>query len=286
MKISTVSAWLMLALSVLSAQANERFILNGPMELKVLNRGILEHVANLPAGTIIDVSSRDHLPPMRYVSDSRRILFSRSGWVRVDHFELNFRPRYGSEIEYAEDRMMRNRGYENFYISDVYLQRATPIIPDRRPVHYTTTRGNYNSYEVCYTQPRTAWVTVRDDQARVGRRNTAIGVGAAVAGILLGNSNNRDARNVGTVLTIGGAALATVGLVQISNSKDPITVYNEECRQHYVRDPQVRYVTIQNQRCTTERYYSRSWDREVEYFQTTCSSSRYYSFERHSDFWY
>lgn len=282
---------ILLLSTVLTSQVfgAESYRLNRSIELKRFYRGVLEHIAVLPPGTEVTIDSRSKMGRgTRYEDLNRMIYPSRGEWVELIDFRLNFRPSRGSDLEYADHQVGRGSRHDRFYVSDQLYSLAS-YVPPARPVYtprptYTTT--SYNAYEVCYVQPRTQWVTVRDEQARAGRRNTAIGVGAAVAGVLLGNSNDRGTRNLGTVLTVGGAALATVGLVQISNSKDPITTYNEDCRQYYTRDTQVRYVTIQNQRCTTERYYSRSWDREVEYFQTTCSNARYYSFERNSDFWY
>lgn len=274
-----------------TAFANETFTLKQSIELKRFYRGVLEHVAVLPPGTRVSVDSYSKLSRgTQYEDVTRRIFRSRGEWVELVDFRLNFRPMRGTDLDYAQMDLERGSRRDRFYISETFYQFSDYFAPPRPAPVYTPrptyTNTGYNSYEVCYVQPRTQWVTVRDEQARAGRRNTAIGIGATVAGILLGNSSDRGTRNLGTVLTVGGAALATVGLVQISSAKDPITTYNDECRQYYTRDTQVRYVTIENQRCTTERYYSRSWDREVEYFQTTCSSQRYYSFERNSQFWY
>lgn len=277
--------------SLASSQAKELFTLTKSVELKRYYRGVLEHVAILPPGTDVTIDSYSRLSrSTRYEDVTRRIFRSRNEWIELVDFRLNFRPIRGTDLDYAQMDLERRTHRDRFFISETFTHFSDDFAPSSpapiyspRPIY---NHSGYDTYEVCYAQPRTQWVTVRDEQARAGRTNTAIGIGAAVAGILLGNSSDRGTRNLGTVLTIGGAALATVGLVQISHAKDPITTYNDECRQYYTRDTQVRYVTIENQRCTTERYYSRSWDREVEYFQTTCSSQRYYSFERNSQFWY
>jgi hypothetical protein len=279
-------------LMAMNAWASDLYELRSPMDVKMLYRGVLEHVAVLPAGTVVTVDFFDTLPRTRYQQQNGRILMSQRGWVSVENIQFSRHPRRGSDQEYALG-LLGPRSRASLFVSEAIPELSRYIgSNNRRPVRpapapvYVPARPAYNMYEVCYEQPRTQWVTVKEEQARAGRRNTAIGAGAAIAGIILGGSNNRDVRNIGTAITIGGAALATVGLVQLSNSQGPVTVYDTTCEQYYIRDTRTRTVMINNQRCVTERYYSHSWDRQVEYFTTTCQGSRYYSFERHPDFWY
>jgi hypothetical protein len=275
------------------AMARDSYRLNQAMDVKILHRGLLEQAVQLPAGTIVEVDFSDSIGPQRYIERNGRVVMSRGGWVRLRNIELNRAPRYGSELEYGVSRFQQNSRFDDYFISSGIGQMASLIRSNRgyvtsAPVHTTTrtvTTTSFNSYEVCYSQPRTVWVTQNEAQARAGRRNALIGTGAAIAGILLSGSNDRGVSNVGTAIAVGGAAMAVVGLVQVSSSQNPITVHDQRCDQYYTRDTQVRTVYIDNRRCTTERYYSRSWDREVEYFQTTCSGSRYYTFERNSQIW-
>jgi len=278
----------------LAAQAQERYRLSQPLEVRTMYRGVLEQSMELPTGTILEIDSFENIGRARYVTQNGQILTSRRGWVRVHNIELNRQPRYGSELEYGMDRFLRRTSREAYYVSEaidqlgVRLGRVTryepipqPRVQDRVVVRDTS----FNSYEACYTQPRTQWVTMNQRQRSNGNRNALIGTGLAIGGLILSGSNDNGVRDLGRVVAVGGAALAVVGLVQVSNSQSPVTVYDTRCEQYYVRDTQVRTVYIENQRCSTERYYSRSWDREVEYFQTTCSGNRYYSFERNSQIW-
>lgn len=291
MRIGHLVKSTMLFFVVLSAQAFERYELTTPIDLKVYYRGVLEHVAQLPVGTQVDVDFMNRLGRVPYeTTPGGRIVHSRRGWVGVEGIRPVRRPHYGSDLEYAMRRVNARQYDEQFYVSEAipslahFVRAPRPTPPVVRPIH--TPAPGYNMYERCYVEPRTHWVTQKEEQARHGRRNTAIGAGAAVIGLILGGSNDSGVRNIGTALTIGGAALAAVGLVQMGTAQSPVTVYEQQCDQYYVRDTRVRTVTYQSQRCTTERYYSRSWDREVEYFQTTCSGTTYYSFERNPELWY
>lgn len=293
-KVQSLVALVIFCLSF-KAMAYESYRLTSPIDLKVYDRGVMVQLAQLPVGTILEIDQRDRLGPTRFERQNGSIAYSQRGWVGVVNIELARSPRFHSDLEYAYNRFYRPHRGDRFYVSVAidqlarYLGSTAPRRP--APPVYTPApvppRGGVNMYEVCYERPRTQWVTTREDQARAGRRNTAIGAGAAVVGIILGGSNNGDLRNLGTALTIGGAALATVGLVQSSNARSPITVYDQSCETYYTRDTRTRTVMISGQRCVTERYYSRSWNHEVEYFQTTChGGQRFHSFERHPDFWY
>jgi hypothetical protein len=278
-----------LTLSMSVAQASERYRLTTSMGMKSLYRGVLEHVAEIPAGTIVEINLRNQIGPQLYEDENRRVFNSRRGWISIVNIEPQQRVYAGSELDYAIDRLRRSRGdmfiSETIFQNSNYLQPVRRHVPVRDPVVSRPAPG-FNSYEVCYVQPRTQWQTLNRQQADRGRTNAVIGGAATIAGLLLGGSDDRGVRNVGTALTLGGAVLATVGLVQMSNARGPVTVYDTRCDQYYRRDPRPRHVTIQNQRCVTERYYSREWNREVEYFTTTCSGATYYSFERNRQIWY
>lgn len=266
-------------------------------EIKVYERGELYHVATLPAGTEIRVDDYDSIGPSLYENKNGRLQHSRRGWIRLDQVLNAHIFRRGSELSQVSFDINRNSRRERFFVSETIFDGARLIgsgrvtvreevvvthTPARREVYVD---HSFNSYDVCYLQPRQHLVTIKEGQARRGRRNTAIGVGIGIAGILLGGSDDRGVQNLGTAMAVGGAVLATVGLVQWSDSKSVVTTYDERCDRFYTRDTTVRQVYIEGQRCSTERYYSRSWDREVEYFQTTCSSGRYYSFERNNQIW-
>lgn len=292
MNLKTLTSLLTLSLTLVIsvAQASTaRYQLTTSMGVKSLYRGVLEHVAEIPAGTIVDVDLNDQIGPQLYEDEHRRTMRSRRGWIALVHIEPSRRVHAGSELDYAMERLRRDR--RDIFISETVFDNAHYIQPARRYVEHRDTvitrpAPGFNSYEVCYAQPRTQWQTLNREQADRGRNNAVIGGAAAIAGILLGGSNDRGVRNVGTALTVGGAVLATVGLVQMSNARGPVTVYDTRCDQYYRRDPSPRRVVINNQRCTTTRYYSREWDREVEYFTTSCSGSTYYSFERNNQIWY
>lgn len=271
------------------------------LDVKVYERGQLYHAGTFPAGTEVRIDDNYSIGPSLFETSDGRYLHSKRGWIRVKRILNPHIFRRGSYAEESAQNINRNSDYQEFFVSagvydlshdirrlprervvvreEVYVEPA----PIRREVYVEETFTN--SYDVCYLQPRRHLVTMKEEQARRGRRNTAIGVGVGIAGIILGGSNNRDMRNLGTAMTIGGAVLATVGLVQWSDARTVVTTYDQRCDRYYTRDTVVRQVYIEGQRCSTERYYSRSWDREVEYFQTTCSGNRYYSFERNNQIW-
>lgn len=264
--------------------------LSSSIEVKALHRGELSHVGTLPASSVISIDEYDTLGSTFYETKAGDFRRSRGGWVRLRRIENAHIFRRGSLAEEISYDINRNSRYEDFYVSEQVFEigsRMRSEVIRERPVTRTEVYvdNSFNSYDVCYVQPRQHLVTIKEDQARRGRRNTAIGVGIGVVGILLGGSDDRGVQNLGTAMTIGGAVLATVGLVQWSDSKSVVTTYDQRCDRFYSRDTVVREVYLEGRRCQTERYYSRSWDREVEYFQTTCSGSRYYSFERNSQIW-
>ncbi len=268
--------------------------LESSIEVKAFHRGELAHVGTLPGATIISIDEYDTLGPTFYETKAGHVRRSRGGWVRLKRVENSHIFRPGSLASDVSFDINRNSRREDFFVSEQVFEIASRLrtevrteVIHSRPVTRTDVYvdNSFNSYDVCYVQPRNHLVTIKEDQARRGRRNTAIGVGIGVVGILLGGSNDRGVQNLGTAMTIGGAVLATVGLVQWSDSKSVVTTYDERCDRFYTRDTVVREVYLDGRRCHTERYYSRSWDREVEYFQTTCSGARYYSFERHSQIW-
>ncbi len=268
--------------------------LNSSIEVKSLYRGELVHVGTLPGATIVSIDEYDNLGPTYYQTRNGDVRRSRGGWVRLSRVENAHIFGRGTLAEQVSYDINRNTRREDFFVSEQVFEIGSRMRSEIRtevvrPRPGTRTEvyvdNSFNSYDVCYVQPRQHLVTIKEEQARRGRRNTAIGVGIGVVGIILGGSNDRGVQNLGTAMTIGGAVLATVGLVQWSDSRSVVTTYDQRCDRFYTRDTVVREVYLDGRRCHTERYYSRSWDREVEYFQTTCSGSRYYSFERHSQIW-
>ncbi len=260
----------------------EEIRLQTSMDLLVDHRGALEYVATLPANAIIILDTNDRLSPRSYERSDGRMEYSNIGWVGVSHIINNSRGRHDRDLDYAAYRVNNPVRGEYFYISERVFHRGRNYTPAPAPVvidHF------HNDYEVCYERPRTHWVTLKEEQARRGRRNAVVGAGAMIIGTIIGGGSGGNS-DLGNLITIGGAAIATIGLVQISNAQGPVTVYDQRCDRFYTRDTRVRRHRIDNRSCTTERYYSRNWGSEVEYFRTTCSGQVYFSFERNHHYWY
>lgn len=247
----------------------EEFRLNHRMEMRVAhgNSGTRLHFAGrLPPGTIVEIDTRERLRGWLEVrnirTDDRRVERDRDFQRAQDDLRYSTRSRFyiESDVTYLGDFVRPYRP-------------APPVHPVRPP------SGGFNAYQVCYEQPYQRWHTQNEQQARNGRRNTAIGIIGIIGGQIIGG-------DVGDVISIGSAVLAGVGLVQIASSQSPVTYYDTRCDTYYTRDTRTYRHQLDGRSCTTYRYYSRDWNREVEYFRTTCSGNSFYTFERSSRIWY
>ena len=159
--------------------------------------------------------------------------------------------------------------------------RPTPSRPVVRPTpsRPVVSRVVYDtySYDRCYQVPMNRYRVIDQKQRDRGNALTVIGIGAGIFGQLIGGTE-------GDIISGVGLGLGIVGLVDLSQSTEVIFDSRTECRQYY--QTEVRYVTIQQRRCETTRYYTSGWGRSTEYFETTCSGDRYMTFERNNQVWY
>ena len=262
------------------ASVYEEYRLNRPMDMRMAydNSRQLHFIETLPRDTVVIVK-RDH---QRF-----------RGWLEVTEIRAgSFAIERDRRLQRAQDEMRFASHRDRFYVDDNITRSATylgrvrqsnhrpPHIP--RPVEprpYYGSSPSFNAYHVCYEQPYQRWETTNQQQARQGRNNALIGIVGVIGGQIIGG-------DAGNVISVGSALLTGYGLVQMSSAQSPVTYYNTQCDQYYTRDTRVRHHRLEGRSCTTHRYYSRDWNREVEYFRTTCSGSTYYSFERNRNIWY
>lgn len=200
----------------------------------------------------------------------------------VDSLRNDYRYNTARDIN-RDFRDMRDgyRPYNKYFISSRVL-RSNPRPIDRpvvidRPAITTQTIYTTSSYEMCYEKPRRRYVVIDKKQNQRGTALTGIGVILGIGGQIIGG-------DVGNVVTGVGVGLGIVGLVDLSQSTETIFDTTVDCRRYY--QTEVRRVYVRNRSCTTTRYYTNGWGRTTEYFETTCGSSRYMTFERNSEIWY
>lgn len=181
-----------------------------------------------------------------------------------------------SDSTYCADQF-RDYDIADCLLSTGRLRRS----PRRNQTIITETVYDHNEFTTCYERPRTRLVEYRDErQARQGR-NAVIGglVGIGIGQIIGGDT--------GDVVSAIGAGVAIYGAIEVADSREIIYQDNGyDCRSYYTTDTRTYTRVVNNRRCTTTRYYTNRWGSTHEYFETTCGSSRYMSFERSSDIWY
>jgi hypothetical protein len=145
---------------------------------------------------------------------------------------------------------------------------TTTVYQDTRPTVVTSCQAT--NYDEAYRRWDDERRAVQSDR---GTTNTIVGIGAILFGTILQGNNDEDVRNFGTGLAIGGAALATYGLVQIADSSQPLP--HTVCSQNYLRE--TRIVMVERQQCETTRYMDRYSSRS--YYEVRCQNDRFVTFE-------
>jgi hypothetical protein len=155
-----------------------------------------------------------------------------------------------------------------------------PIVVRPQPIEIQV----HEYRESCYDRAYNAWREESERRREEGAAKTIIGTGLGVLGqIIAGVSDNDAGRAAGNIVTGVGVGLAAYGMFEMASASFTPPHMMNQCRDFYYTE--TRPVVIERQRCTTTRYYSNSWGRTHEYFETRCSTKTYYSFERNSHFW-
>jgi hypothetical protein len=198
------------------------------------------------------------------------ILWNRRA-IRCDQFTHNRRQLQ----EYEQCETTRRAYIEGVFRDQIRFHDGRPTTTTTTTVHRdvqtrTVTTCEATNYDEAYRR----WDDQRRDlQASSGRRNTAVGLGTAVVGTILRGSNSGTVRAIGTGLQIGGAVLATYGLVQIVDASEPLP--HMVCSQNYVTE--TRMVTVERQHCETTRYTERFSHRH--YYEVRCETERFITFD-------
>jgi hypothetical protein len=200
------------------------------------------------------------------------LLYNRNA-IRCDRYQYDRRA--SRELEQCE---ITQRAYNEGHFRNLRVYEP----PRRSTTTTTTTTVNRDvqtrTVTTCqatnYDDAYRRWDDQRREvQASNGRRNAVVGVGTAVVGTILRGSNNGTARTIGAGLQIGGAVLATYGLVQIVDASEPLP--HMVCSQNYITE--TRMVTVERQQCETTRYTDRYSNRY--YYEVRCETERFVTFE-------
>jgi hypothetical protein len=259
------------------------------LKVRVFENGYgspLREYLDLPRGTVITVDEFDTIGRQLMVDRYGNIKRSGRGWYRVEAVKLRGNV---SDRALRKMRKLNRHSYDReYYVSQSIERFSRPIgggdvyVPPTDVV----VRPTFDSYNVCYVKAYDRYTALEKKQKiEQGTGQTIIGIGAIVGGLILGQSSDQGAQVVGDILTVGGAFLTAVGMVNIASADD--VFIDSRCRNYYTLDTRrVRRFTSRGQSCVTRRYYSTSWNRTVEYFETTCGSYNYFSFEARREFWF
>jgi len=291
---------LALIVSTLPAMARSvRFTGGADFKIRVFDGNVLREFLEIPVNAVIKYDEYSNIGRQRMVDRAGRTQMSGLGWFRVE--TIRIREQVSGRTQMKINQLNENSYHRSFYVSQsaverfsrpvrgsqVYVDTYVPPTQYVPPVEIDV-RPTFNAYDVCYVKAYDRYTQLEKKQKREqGAGKIAVGVFGTIAGIALGQSDDQVVSGIGTGIAVGGLFLTGLGMVEMASANDQIFV-DSRCRSYYKRDKRVTRFNQRGQTCKTTRYYSRSWRREVQYFETTCSSSRkkYYSFKPHRDYWY
>ncbi len=208
--------------------------------------------------------------------------------VQSNTHTIDCGPLYRNRFAQRQCEVTKN-GYENRRFSPAYVAPTpyvAPYTPYVAPVDSTfVVDDQYRSlcgpeaYDANYQR----WISEKKRLEDRGRARVIGGAAATILGTILGGSNDRGTRTVGSLLTIGGVVVMVAGAVDINEAKMSLPHVNAACRNYYV--PEVRMVTYEREVCRTTQWTERGWGYNRSYYEVQCSTRTYVSYERNFSPW-